>query len=83
MEKTAIIIFKNWKKNESYDVEIPLYITANELFVALNSAFALGKETDNISKNYLKAENPFALLRGNRTLSEYGIHNGTIINYTE
>ena len=32
---------------------------------------------------YLKSENPIALLRGNKTLAEYGIRNGTLINFTE
>ena len=83
MEKTATIIFKIWKRNDSYDIEVPLYITANELFIGLNAAFDLGRKTDNVAENYLKSENPFALLRGNKTLLEYGIHDGTIINYTE
>ena len=31
----------------------------------------------------LKSENPIALLKGNKSLSEFGLRNGSIINYTE
>lgn len=84
MEKeTAIIILNLIKQKASADLEVPLDITANELVVALNSAFNLGIDTSDINKCYLKAENPITLLKGNKTLSEFGIRNGSIINYTE
>ena len=37
-------------------------------------------KTDNLMEVYLRAENPIALLKGNRTLSEYKIRDGSIIN---
>lgn len=83
MEEKAIIIFKIHKRNFEADLEIPLDISANELVNALNTAFDLGIEVSDITNCYLKAENPIALLKGNRKLSEFGIRNGTIINYTE
>ena len=67
----------------SVDLEIPLDITTRELIMGLNQAFDLGIDTSDIKKCYLKAENPIALLRGNKLLSEYGLRNGSIINYTE
>lgn len=79
----AIIVFNIVKRQFSIDLEIPLNITANELVVALNTAFELGIDTSNIKNCYLKAENPIALLRGNKTLSEYGIRNGSVITFTE
>lgn len=83
MEKnTAIIIFKMHKKNMTVDIEIPLDITANELVEALNTAYDLGIDSSDIKSCYLKSEKPIALLRGNKTLSEYGLRNGSIINYT-
>ncbi|MBE6052866.1 MAG: hypothetical protein E7212_02975 [Clostridium sartagoforme] len=84
MEKdTAIVIFNITKKKFSVDLEIPLFITANELVLALNSAYDLQIDVSDIKNCYLKAERPIALLRGNKTLEEYGIRNGSIINYTE
>lgn len=84
MEKDkAVVIFNITKKDFSVDLEIPLFITANELVIALNSAYDLKIDVSDIKNCYLKAERPIALLRGNKTLAEYGIRNGSIINYTE
>lgn len=79
----AIIIFNIVRKNTSVDLEVPLDISANELVTALNTAYEIGIDTTDIKNCYLKAEKPVALLRGNRTLREFGIRNGSIINYTE
>jgi uncharacterized ubiquitin-like protein YukD len=79
----AIIVFNNVKLNTTVDIEIPLDITATELVIGLNSAYDLGIDTTDIKNCYMKAENPIALLRGNKTLAQYGIRNGSIINYTE
>ena len=64
-------------------MEVPLSISANELVTALNTAYELGIDTSDIKNCYLKAENPIALLKGNKTLEEFGLRNGSIINYTE
>lgn len=80
---TATVIFQAVKKQIKVDLEVPLAITANDLIIGLNDAYNLGIDTSDIKNCYLKAENPIALLRGNRLLSEFGIRNGTIINYTE
>lgn len=77
------IIFNIHKRKTSVDLEIPLNITANELVVALNSAYDLNINIYDIKNCYLKSENPIALLKGNKTLKDYGIINGTIINFTE
>ncbi len=79
----AIIIFNIHKRNQTVDLEVPLDISANELVVALNTAYDLGINVDDIKNCYLKAENPIALLKGNRLLSEFGIRNGSVIHYTE
>lgn len=79
----AIIIFNNRKENTAVDIEIPLDITASELLFGLNAAYDLGMDLSDIKKCYLKSENPIALLKGNKTLAQYGIRNGSIINYPE
>ncbi|MBR4057314.1 MAG: hypothetical protein IKK00_04165 [Oscillospiraceae bacterium] len=81
--EVAIIVFNIVKRQFSVDLEVPLNITANELVVALNMAYELGIDTGNIKNCYLKAENPIALLRGNKTLNEFGIRNGSVITFTE
>lgn len=80
---TAIVILKLIMKNQSIDLEVPLYITANELVTALNTAYELNIDLSDIKNCYLKAENPIALLRGNKTLADFGIRDGSIILYTE
>ena len=83
MNNKAIIIFNITKRNFSVDLEIPLDISANDLVIALNSAYDLGIDTSDVKNCYLKAENPIALLKGNKLLSDYGIRNATLINFTE
>ena len=83
MENKAVMIFRIHKRKEEYDLEIPLDISANELVNALNVAFELGIDTSNIINCFLQAENPSALLKGNKLLSDYGLRNGTVINFTE
>lgn len=68
------------KTNEKIDIDIPLDITANELITGLNSGFSLDMDTGDLSLCFLRTENPVAFLRGNKTLAEYGLRNGTVIN---
>ncbi|MBO5460396.1 MAG: EsaB/YukD family protein [Ruminococcus sp.] len=81
MEEKAIVIFHHVKKSQSFDIELPLDIPASELVLALNQGLELGIDTKDISQRYLKSTNPIALLKGNKTLAEYGIHNGSEIWY--
>ena len=81
MEEKVIVIFHNVKKDTSEDIEVPLDISANDLILALNQGLQLGMDINDISQRYLKSTNPIALLKGNRTLAEFGIHNGTEIWY--
>lgn len=74
----AVVLFNNINKY-NVDLEIPLDITANDLVYALNKAYNLGIDISNIKECYLKSENPIALLRGNKTLREFGIRNGSVI----
>ena len=39
--------------------------------------------TEDIKHCFLKAENPIALLRGNKTLADYKVMNGTRITFVE
>lgn len=78
-DKVVIIVRKN---NQDIDVEVPLNISANDLIRGLNEAFDLKIDTMDVKQCFLKAERPFALLRGNRLLSDFGVRPGTIINVT-
>lgn len=82
MDNKAVVIFRILKRKQEHDLEIPLDISANELFVALNTAYELGIDTGDIKNCYLQAERPIALLKGNKSLAEFGVRNGTIICFT-
>lgn len=82
-KETAIIIFRIIKRNVAFDLEVPLNISANELVEALNTAYELNINTSDIKNCYLKSENPIALLKGKKTLDEFGIRDGSVINFTE
>jgi len=82
-KESVTVIFQVHNRNQVFDVEIPLNITANELVIGLNAAYDLGIDTTNAKNCYLTAENPIALLKGNRLLSEYGLRNGTVIHFVE
>lgn len=79
MNNKAIVQFINSSTKQNIELEIPVNITANDLIIALNEAFDLKMDVDNIFGCYLIAENPIAFLHGNKELSEYGIRNGTKI----
>ena len=73
MEEKVVVEFINYMNQSHIDLEIPLEITANDLVLALNE--------DDIFSCYLVAENPIAFLRGNKSLKEFGIRNGSYIIY--
>lgn len=84
MQDKAIVSFiiRSSEKSEIVELEIPLDITANDLITALNSSYHLGMDIENIFNCYLASENPIALLKGNKLLSDYEIHNGSRIIFT-
>ena len=79
MSETAIVNFIDYSSGIEKEIEIPLNITANDLVFALNEAFRLEMNTEDILDCYLVSDNPLAFLRGNKLLSGYGIRNGTKI----
>ena len=83
MDNKAIVIFRIQQKHIEEDLEIPLDISANDLVVALNTAYNLGMDVSDVKRCYLKAERPVALLRGNKKLADFGVRNGTIISFMD
>ena len=80
MEDKVVVILKRNKLDRGIDVEIPTNISANELIYGLNQGFGLGINMDNPRECFLRAENPVALLRGEKTVKEFGIRNGSTIH---
>ena len=84
MNKEVVnIVFYMTKRKITKEIEVPLFITASDLVVALNEAYELKIDVSDIKKCYLKSENPIAFLKGNKTLAEFGIRNGSVIYFTE
>lgn len=84
MDKEKIIVILNLhQRNEQHDLEIPTDITAVELITGLNEAYDLGISVSELSRACLKSENPIALLRGNKLIREYGLHNASVIHFTD
>lgn len=79
MEEKIIMIFEH--NGRQVDIEAPLDITANELIFGLNNGFNLGIDLSNNDKYFMRAENPVALVKGEKTLEELGLRNGTRIYF--
>lgn len=79
MKETLTIVFANQNTGKEMDIEIPLYITTDELIQSLNQALQLGIDTEDMEKCFLRTENPIALLRGDRLVGDYHLHTGTKI----
>lgn len=81
--ETAIVEFEMVKRQMCVDIEVPLNISADELVKSLNVAYSLDIETSNPRNCFIQAENPIALLKGNRMLKDFGIHNGSVLRFTK
>ena len=75
-----VAVLERDREGKRTDVDLPLNITANEAIIGLNQAFGLGMDTSDLSRCFLRTENPIALLKGNRTLEEFGLRDGTVIH---
>ena len=75
----AIITVRLMHSDVSYDLEVPLDISAGELCSALFERL-MPEKKEGVAQHYLRAERPIALLRGERPLREYGVRDGTLIN---
>jgi len=80
-KERVIIRFIAPEKHIANDIDVPLDITANDLIVGLNAAYHLGLDISDARQCYLSCENPIALIRGNKTLGEFGIRDGSLIAY--
>ena len=81
MEDRVTVRFVDEIRKIDVDLEVPLDISANEFVTAINSAYDLGIDTDDMKVCYLKSEEPIVLLKGSRTLREFGVRTGSIIRY--
>ena len=76
---TVSVEFHDGSRNKVVDIEIPLFLKANELVTALTRAYDLPIRLEDPSQVYMRSENPVALIAGQQTLEKLGIANGTRI----
>lgn len=79
MSEKITVVFKDEDKGIVKDVEVPCDVTVVEFVHALNSAYDLGIHLGELEETILISENPIVLLKGNKTLEEYGITQGSVI----
>ncbi len=70
--KTVVVRMMTGK---TVDIEIPVSISAADLISALHEALKLPGECP----DYVRCENPTAMLQGNVPVSYYGIRDGSIL----
>ncbi|MDY2736068.1 EsaB/YukD family protein [Intestinibacter sp.] len=79
MEVITVVLYFH-KLRKQVDLQVPVNITATEFVIGINKAYNLGINVEDLSKCYLRSENPIALLKGDKTLKEFNLINGSIIN---
>ena len=65
------------------DIEIPSTIGEFNNLKIIGNIYNLGMNTDDISSCYLRSENPVSLLRGTRNISDFGLHNASVIYFKQ
>lgn len=78
-KENVVIIFRARKKKIVTELEIPIGISATELVMGLNEAYDLGIDISNIRECYLISYNPIALIKGDKTIKEFGIRDGSTV----
>ena len=73
MEYKTIVIHMMTEK--TVDIEIPVSISAKALISALYEALKLPGNCP----NYIRCENPIAMLQGDEPVSYFGIRDGSIL----
>jgi len=79
MKDRIVIVIIDRKLGLYDDLEVPVDLTANDLIMALQNMYSIEKKMDTPFDYYLKSNFPKALLKGEKTLAEYGLHDGSEI----
>lgn len=78
-KKTITVIFRN--AGRELLLEIPTFISGQDFIIALNETYNLGIDITDLQQCYLQSENPIALVKGNKSLDDYGLRDGTVVYY--
>lgn len=83
MNNRAVVVVRRVKNGSERDLDIPLDISLHEFIKALYSIYGIETNEEHMGRMHLCAENPITLLKGNKLLIEYGLHEGSILYITE
>lgn len=83
MTRRCVVHLNLVRQSRIIDIDVPLDINAKEFLEGISQAYSLDIDTEDASQCYVKSENPTRLMHGRKTLGEYGIMDGSIINITE
>ena len=75
---TIICSFINTSNSSITDIDLPLDITCDEFVKSMNESMQLNIEIPS-NQAYFRSENPIALIQGEKTLGELGLHTGSMI----
>lgn len=75
MNEYVIVQLYNLSMGTVIDIEIPLFISADELICSLKAAYPLQMA----KVDFLSSENPIAFLKGKKLLEDFGIRMGSTL----
>ena len=75
----ASVEFHDLTRQRVVDLQIPLYISCDELVYALKKAYDLPIDLSDVTQIYMRSENPVGFIAGRETLESIGITHGTQI----
>lgn len=81
-ERKRIWVVLHLESGEEIDLDIPSDITVEDFLEGLKYGFGWAIETEEIRRAHLRSENPVALLKGDHTLEEYQLRDGSILYFS-
>ena len=67
---------------EEIDLDLPCEMTVEELLEGLNEKLDWKMKAEEIERAYLRSENPVAFLKGNHSLEEYPLRDGSTLFFS-
>ena len=77
-----IFVILYLETGEEIDLDLPSKITVEELLEGLNEGLRWKIAAEDIRDCYLRSENPIAFLKGNHSLEEYHLRNGSALFFS-
>ncbi len=79
MHNNIMIVLKDQNKRTDRIIEVSQDMKANDFIMAIVKTFGFHLKEEKPSHYFLVSENPIVLLKGSKTLKEFGLRNGSEI----